>query len=281
MEVRRSDIRTSDMQLEGGPRLSYVEYGDPSGEPMVLLHGFTDSSFSFSRLLPLLDPARVHAFAIDQRGHGDSERPSRDYTVDTMAGDVGRFLDAAGMAQATVVGHSMGSLVARRFAELSPERVARLVLIGSSYTFATDAVHEFRAAVSGLEDPVPEAFARDFQAGTGHVALPEEFFERVVADSLKVPARVWKDALDGVLDLDDSGDLGAIAAPTLILSGRLDPYFGPDQQHRLAAAIANARLIEYPDTAHNPHWERPESVAYDVAAFLWETPRRAATSLGR
>jgi pimeloyl-ACP methyl ester carboxylesterase len=248
---------------------------------MVLLHGFTDSSFSFSRLLPLLDPARVRAFAIDQRGHGDSERPSSDYTVDTMAGDVGRFLDAVGIAQATVVGHSMGSLVARRFAELAPERVASLVLIGSSYTFATDATIEFRAAVGGLEDPVPEAFAREFQAGTGHVPLPEEFFERVVTDSLKVPARVWKDALDGVLDFDDTGDLGAIASPTLILSGRLDPYFGADQQHRLAAAIPGARLIEYPDTAHNAHWERPQSVAYDVAAFLRETSGRLAASVRR
>ena len=275
MEVQRSTARRSTVQLENGPRLAYVEYGDPAGDAMVLLHGITDSSFSFSRLLPLLDQDRVHAFAIDQRGHGDSERPSDDYRVDTMARDVGRFLDAVDIEHATVVGHSMGSLIARRFAELFPERVERLVLIGSSYTFATDAAEEFRAAVETLEDPVPEEFAREFQASTGHVPLPDEFFERVVADSLKVPARVWRDALDGVLDFDDGADLGSIAAPTLILSGRLDAYFGPDQQQRLAAAIPHSRLLEYPDTAHNPHWERPESVAYDLAAFLRDTTAAA------
>ena len=61
-------------RLSTGPRLHYAERGDPTGEALVFLHGYVDSWFAFSRLLPLLPP-EYHAFAFDQRGHGDSEQP--------------------------------------------------------------------------------------------------------------------------------------------------------------------------------------------------------------
>jgi pimeloyl-ACP methyl ester carboxylesterase len=62
------------------PQVYYAEQGDPGGEPVVLIHPHAYSWYSFSRVLSLL-PARYHAYALDQRGHGDSERP---------AGDAGR-----------------------------------------------------------------------------------------------------------------------------------------------------------------------------------------------
>jgi hypothetical protein len=71
--------------------------------------------------------------------------------------------------------------------------------------------------VHTLEDPVPAEFAREFQASTVHVPLPEAFFERVVAESLKLPAHIWKRALDGLLAVDDAG--GGITAPTLLIGG--------------------------------------------------------------
>ena len=62
--------------------------------------------------------------------------------------------------------------------------------------------------------------------------------------------------------------LSSIEAPTLLIWGEDDPLFGRDHQDRLVAAIRGARLLVYPDTGHNPHWERPASVAYDLTAFL-------------
>ncbi len=82
---------------------------------------------------------------------------------------------------------------------------------------------------------------------------------------------MWRRALDGVLSLHDQSRLASTAAPTLVVWGERDPYFDRQQQDRLVAAIPGARLLVYPDTGHNPHWERPESVAYDLAAFLTET----------
>ena len=91
--------------------------------PILFLHGWPDSWFSFSRVLSLL-PERYHAFAVDQRGFGDSERPDRGYGIEDLAADVRRFLDAVAVERATVVGHSFGSFVARRVAVAYPDRVA-------------------------------------------------------------------------------------------------------------------------------------------------------------
>jgi pimeloyl-ACP methyl ester carboxylesterase len=64
--------------LPTGVRMSFVERGAPDGTPVIFLHGVTDSWHSFERLLPLL-PRGIRAFALSQRGHGNSSRPSSGY----------------------------------------------------------------------------------------------------------------------------------------------------------------------------------------------------------
>jgi non-heme chloroperoxidase len=263
-------LRFATARLATGIEVQYAEQGDPGGEALVFLHGYSDSWFSFSRLLPLL-PARYHAYALSQRGHGDSGRPAAGYSIDQLAADVVAFLDALGVGRAILVGHSLGSLIARRVAEIRPERVARLVLIGAIATPMNPDVLELREAVRALEDPVPAEFVREFQASTVHVPVPDPFFERVVAESLKLPAHVWRDVADGFCAFDDAGQLGRIAAPTLLLWGDRDAYFPREEQERLASAIPGARLTVYPETGHTPHWERPERVATDLDAFVRET----------
>src|SRR4051812_5830361 len=189
------------VRLETGALIRYAEQGDPAGEPLLLLHGYTDSWYSYSRLLPLLEPGGYHVFAIDQRGHGCSERPFGDYTTDDFAADVDAFLDAVGVRTATLVGHSMGSLVARRVAVRYPHRVSGLVLIGAILA-ANEATEELQMAVQMLEDPVPAHFVREFQESTVHVRPPVPFLEGVIAESLKVPARVWRETLAGLFASD-------------------------------------------------------------------------------
>lgn len=268
MSTTHTPLQLETARLESGLRLEYAEYGHPDGETLVFLHGITDSWFSFSRLLPLLDATRYRAYALSQRGHGDSDRPESGYSMDDFAADVVGFMDALHVTRATLVGHSMGSVVARRVAATYPDRVDRLVLVGSSYTFLNDATREFREAVRALEDPVPAEFARTFQESTLHVPVPAEFLDRVVTETLKLPARVWQGALDAVLSLDDQAELERIAVPTLVMWGDRDEYFGREQQDRLVEAIPGAKLVVYPDTGHDLQWERPESVAYDLTAFV-------------
>jgi alpha/beta hydrolase fold len=119
MQQQVPQLRFATTRLASGPQVHYAEQGDSGGEPIVFLPGYTDSWFSYSRVLPLL-PARYHAYAVDQRGHGDSERPDCCYTVEDFAADVVAFLDAVGVERATLVGHSASCLVARRVAEAHP-----------------------------------------------------------------------------------------------------------------------------------------------------------------
>ena len=267
MQHDGSELRFSTTRLSSGPQVHYAAHGSPEGEPILFLHGYTDSWFSFSRLLPLL-PASYRAFAFDQRGHGDSERPDCCYAIEDLIGDAVAFLDAVGVEQANVVGHSGGSFTARGLAETHPERVSRLVLIGSAVTPLKDVTRELQVAVHELQDPVPVEFAREFQEANVYLPLPEAFFERAVAESLKLPARVWKSALDGLLAVEDTEDLGRITTPTLLIWGEQDEFFSRAEVEALAAAIPGARLLSYPETGHAVQLERPERVASDLRAFI-------------
>jgi non-heme chloroperoxidase len=262
------ELRFGVARLAGGLRVHYGEQGDPGGEPIVMLPAYADSWFSYSRVLALLPP-RYHAYALDQRGHGDSDRPGCCYGVEDFAADVVGFLDVVGVDRATLVGHSGSCLVARRVAEAHPERVARLVLLGSPRSLGdTQQEVELGAAVRALQDPVPVQFARELQGGAAHVALPEAFFERLVAESLKLPARVWKSALEGLFAFDDAAEVGRIAAPTLLVWGEWDRWLPREEEQDLAVAIPQARVIVYPATGHSPNWERPERVAADLDTFM-------------
>src|SRR5262245_38892898 len=97
-------------------------------------------------------PQDVHALAVSQRGHGDSERPPSGYRIADFAADALALLDSAGIERATVVGHSMGSLVAQELALTRPERVSCLVLIASATTFDVPGVAELAAALNELGD---------------------------------------------------------------------------------------------------------------------------------
>lgn len=260
-------MNASTVRLASGIALRCVEHGAAAGRPVLFLHGWPDSSFSFSRLVPLIPP-ECRQVSIDQRGFGESDRPATGYDIDTLAADAAAVLDALGIGQVAVVGHSFGSFVARRLALAFPARVSHLVLVGTGVETANPVTREVQASIRDLADPLPVGFVRALQAGTAHVPLPEPFFERILAESLKAPARVWRDSFDGLLSYRDADQLHRIAAPTLILWGDQDALFPRDDQTHLQSAIPDATLRIYDETGHCPNWERPERVAADLVAFV-------------
>ena len=262
-------FRNGTVRLKTGPRLHYVESGDGDGDPLVFLHGWPDSWFTWSRVLPLL-PQHFRAIAIDQRGYGDSDRPARGYAIPDFGDDVVALIDALDIDSATIVGHSFGSFVARRVAIASPERVARLVLIGSGFGGTNPIILDLQKALRDLPDPVPPEFVREFQASTAYRPLPKEFFEQIIVESLKLPSRLWREIIDGLVEYDDAEELRTIAAPTLLLWGDKDALFPRAHQDHFLTAIPGAKLTVYKETGHCPNWEEPERVAADVAAFASE-----------
>jgi non-heme chloroperoxidase len=266
-------IRFATTHLTTGVRLHYAERGDRGGEAIIFLHGYSDSWFSFSRVLPLLSPS-YHAFALTQRGHGDSDKPGCCYAPEDFAADIDAFMDALSLEAATVVGASTGALFAQRAALSYPRRVSRLVLVGAQ-TPANESVMGLVEEVRALEDPVPSEFVGAFQESTVHQPMPQEFLATVVSESLKLPARVWRDYLEQAvlsIDRDYVLELREIDVPTLILWGEQDPLFPREEQERLAAAILGASLKVYPDTGHAVHWDRPEWVVRDLEEFMKDSP---------
>ena len=127
-----------------------MERGDPRGTPVILLHGYTDSRRSYDRILPLL-PASFHVFAVTHRGHGDSGKPDAGYTPSHFAADLAAFLDTMRIESAVIVGHSMGSTVAQRFAIDYPSRTRALVLEGAFLPSPhNEPIREFFKTVSDL-----------------------------------------------------------------------------------------------------------------------------------
>ena len=234
---------------------------------MLFLHGYTDSWFSFSTVLDRLPPD-IRAIVPSQRGHGDSDRPACCYRLADFAADAVALLDALGVPRATIVGHSMGSFVAQRIAIDAPARVNRLVLIGSGTTIRTAPVLEFHASVRKLTDPVSPAFIRDFQHGTIAKPVPAVFMERVIQESAKLPARVWRDGLDGLVAPDAVNQVERITAETLIVWGDKDAMWSSADQDALAGAIRGSRLVTYKGAGHSPQWEEPERFTNDLLAFF-------------
>ena len=142
-------------------------------------------------MLPLLS-FEYHALAPDQRGHGDSDKPTCCYTADDCAADVDAFMEALGLEKATLVGHSSGGLIAQRVALSYPHRIGRLVQIGSPVTL----VHNEAVAQAGRRCSrwkISKEFVRRFVEGTIHHPAPEEFLAGAASECLKVPARLWRD----------------------------------------------------------------------------------------
>jgi pimeloyl-ACP methyl ester carboxylesterase len=232
-----------------------------------MLHGYTDSWFSYSKVLPLLD-ARYRGYILDQRGHGESDRSPDGYSMRGFAKDVLAFMDKNGLDKATVVGHSMGSFVAQHVAALAPSRVRRLVLLGSATTSRNGGTLDLQREVNALSDPLPKKFVRDFQVSTTFQPMSADFLNRVIIESLKCDAKTWKEVIAAHVAPDAPADLTKVTTPTLILWGEKDSIFPRNEQDKLVKAIPGAVLKVYGDTGHAVHWDRPREVARDLKEFL-------------
>ena len=232
-------LAAKSVELPEGLRLPYVEQGDSTGVPVLLLHALADSWRSFERVLPQLTRS-IHAFAVTQRGHGDADRPASGYGVEEFTADVAAFMDAVGLDAAVIVASSSAGLTARRFAADHPQRTLGIVLVGAPHSLRDKpAVSDFLDVVSELGDPIDPGFVCEFVESNAFRPLPPAFLETLIGENLKVPARVWKATLEGLLDAlpTDTG----ITAPTLILWGGIATSSSPAATRRPSRRLSPDR----------------------------------------
>lgn len=263
-------FRVRRVRLTTGLEVEYAELGRHDGQPVLFIHGFPDSRVSFEPVMAKLPP-EFRAIALSMRGHGDSEKPLCCYRMADLAADAVALLDALGIQRAAIVGHSAGSLVAQRIAIDHAARVSHLVLVGSARTGGSKPVVEFNELVTTLTDPIAPGLIRDFQQSTLAQPVPAPFFEQVLVESGKVPARVWHDVVAEIVAPNSAGDVTRIRAKTLLVWGTKDALFDRHQQDSLLSAIPGSQLRVYENAGHSLNWEEPARLARDLADFLRES----------
>jgi pimeloyl-ACP methyl ester carboxylesterase len=259
--------------LGDGLELPYVEQGDPVGVPVLLLHAWLDSRRYFDQVMAVL-PERIRAFAFDQRGHGDATKPAEGYGLHDFSGDISAFMDVVGLDAAVLAGASSGGYVAQRFAVDNPDRTLGLALFGSPRSLRGPRP-QFADVVATLEDPIGAAFVRELNEGMVGHGVREAVMGTICEENLKVPARVWRDAFEGLLAAEPPLDTGPVSAPTLIVWGARDSLLPRADQEAMAAQIPGARLVIYADVGHLPVIEAPMRVAADLTALCDAVAARA------
>ena len=268
--------------LPNGVTMGYIETGNPAGQPVVLIHGFTDNARDWLPLLPELDRS-WRLVLVDIRGHGKTSKPECCYTRVDFAYDIRLLLDALGIQRADIVGHSLGSFITQTLAEYWPERTRRVVLISSSGgpragceappDHAKVPSMDFRSEIMKLKEPIDPESKFMIEWWASPTPVDKEFLRRQRADAAAIPLRVWLAVLDqGLAGPELQATLPRLKAPTLLIWGEKDPIFGAKDRCSLRAALPTAEVKLYPELGHNPFWEDPSGVGSAINTFLRKRP---------
>ena len=207
--------------LKSGIQMAYREDGPKTGPPVILLHGLGDTGRSWSLPLHMLAQGH-HLYILDLRGHGQSDAPACCYSFSDFAYDVIVFMDAKKIDRATIVGHSLGSFIAQHLAAAHPNRVNRLVLLGSSdTTVGTEFADWLWGKTEGFESGLPAPFLDEWVSNPTPVS--QDFIAEVKKETEEVPVHVWK-SVARVFLTENHSRSGEIKAPTLVLWERRTRY---------------------------------------------------------
>jgi len=249
-----------------------------AGEPVVLLHGFGESTYSWRLVAPEL-ATRYRVIAVDLNGFGYTER-RRDpaaYTIDGQMRLVLGVLDRLGVERAHFVGHSYGGGLTLWIAAHHPERVRSMALVDSTLP-RYSATRRSRAANLRAITYVylrtvamrPGYVQKSLRASYGDDTLATPEVARAYLDRLRIEG--IDDAYYGLMAKNGvpspEVDLGAIGAPALVIWGREDELTSVANGERFAAELPEARLAVIPDCGPSPMEERPRELLAALLPFL-------------
>jgi pimeloyl-ACP methyl ester carboxylesterase len=277
VDLNAFDAGKKTMALPDGETLAYIDMGDRSGPPVVLIHGYTDNARDWVPMLPYLSK-HYRLILVDIRGHGQSSKPECCYSRLDFAYDIKLLLDGLGVRKADIVGHSLGSIIAQTFAEYWPERTAHVVLISSTGGYPPNLPKkppqfDFAAEIRKLKDPIDADSPFMIAWWDSPTPVDPDFIRRQRKDAAGIPLRVWLAVLDEALPADNvfadlQATLPRLKAPTLLIWGSKDPIMEEEVRQTLRKGLPNARVKVFEGLGHNPFWEDPHGVAESINAFL-------------
>jgi pimeloyl-ACP methyl ester carboxylesterase len=256
-----------------GVKLAYRVQGE--GPPLVLVMGYRLNSAAWPVTFIEQLARRFTIITLDNRGTGLSDKPIEGYAVANLARDLCGVLDQLGIAEANILGYSMGGAIAQEFVRQFPERVSSLILCatmpgGPRAAYAKASVVRVMRDLDGLS---PEQVARRIWNVTyapgflkRHRALAEDQMRREIA--LPTPLHAADLQFQAFAEFDGSDALAAISCPTMLLTGDLDELILPQNSVLMAKLVPGAKLIVIPGCGHRVLWEATQLCVDLIIGFL-------------
>ena len=267
-EIFGKDVRMAYMDVE--------PIGTANGQAVVLLHGAAYYAMYWEPTIAALTEEGFRVIAVDQLGWGRSSKPIIPYSLSLHAGNTHRLLEHLGIEEAAIVGHSMGGMLATRFALMYPDATTHMVMVNPI----------------GLNDPRPgRAWSEPSYSPGGDLQAVYESRvareERVVVDwqpqflehvrihygfrkSADWPRLSYVQSLNSYSRSIDTvvHDWPLIETRSAFIAGEEDGPGYPDQARRTVESLPNAELVLFENVGHNPHLEIPERFATALIDFL-------------
>jgi pimeloyl-ACP methyl ester carboxylesterase len=252
------------LRLTDGRSLAYIDTGG-SGPALLLLHGYSDSSRSFSLLEPWLCDYRL--VIPDLPGHGGSVIGAG-MTVADFSDDIIALMTALSVERFAVIGHSMGAMIGIDLAARLPDVVVGLVTISGTVRPAFPRGDLITGGILGLCDPIdPGDPFFDLWHACPHPVDPC-FLAPISREAAAIPAKIWHGILACFSTLDLTDVAVQVRVPALCIAGSEDTLFDAGHRFAVEGALSKAQSVLMEGFGHNPHWEDAEKVSAVLHDFF-------------
>lgn len=247
----------------GDTRVHYKSYG--KGErAVVFVHGWTCDLNVWKAQAEAFAPL-TRVIAVDLPGHGQSDKPQTNYTMDYFADAVAAVLEDAGVKKAVLVGHSMGAPVVRQFYRKHPDRTAALVIVDGALRMffkKEDAL----ALAATLRGPNREAVAGRMVDGMLTTMADASMRAEVKKTMLSTPQHVAASAMEGMAD-EHVYTPDKINVPVLVVLAKM-PFWQPDTEAFFRSLAPRLEFRMWEGVGHFLMMEKPQEFNRELAAFL-------------
>jgi pimeloyl-ACP methyl ester carboxylesterase len=256
-----------------GVNLYYEEHG--SGEPLVLIMGFTVSSIGWHWNVPAF-AEDFRTIVFDNRGVGQSDKPDAPYSMQMFAEDTVGLLDGLNIDKAHVFGISMGGMIAQEFALRYPQRVKTLIL-GCTNCGGPNAVLSKDPDVLNILNNIESVDVQQAALAMTKVAVTPWFMQKRMDILLQMnqmsiqhptPKHGMVRQMQAIQGHDTYARLSLISMPTLVVTGKEDDLVPPENSLTLAQRIPNADLVLLSNASHLFNVELPEATGEVVKSFI-------------
>lgn len=260
----------------GDVELNVDETGDSDEQSILFIHGYTQSRLSWMKQMESDLAEDFHLLALDNRGHGQSDKPRDAYTdSDIWADDIQSIIDHFELSQPVLVGWSYGGLIISDFlGKYGDEHIGGINLVGAISKLGTeDALavigEDFMNQIPGFESQDVEESVealRTFVKDCAYAEFDPADLSLILGFNVIVPPHVRESLHSRTVTHDD--DLRAVEKPVLITHGEEDGIVLPAAAEEHAELIERAEISFYPDVGHSPFWEAADRFNRELREFV-------------